>query len=213
MFQQMLAASLAVLRRPSVSTFEEFERDDLGAATVYVLLGALLSGILGVIAYVIQRPFIEQRLRQRPPDQPFAFDPVLMPGSLPAALGGNLIGALLGFFIFLALVFLLGRAFGGTGTFGQLAYDISLFWAPLAVIRALISLIAIGPLSILSGLALFAVGIYNLYLTYLGIQSGMNLPPRKALIIVLIPFILVIVLCCILALAVGWLISVSGQQR
>jgi hypothetical protein len=212
MFQQMLNASLAVLRRPSVSTFEEFERDDLGAATVYVLLGALISGILGVIAFAIRRPFIGQPLRERPVDQPFAFDPALMPQSWPTAIGGNLIGTLIGFFLFLGLVFLLGRAFGGTGTFGQLAYDISLFWAPLAVIQALISIFAIGPLAFLSGLALFAVGIYNLYLTYLGIQSGMNLPPNKALIIILIPFFLAIVLCCVLALAVGALIGVSGQR-
>jgi len=58
-------------------------------------------------------------------------------------------GTLIGFFIFLGIVYLIGRAFGGTGNFGELAFDMSLFWAPLMVVRALISIIAIGPLAFL----------------------------------------------------------------
>jgi hypothetical protein len=109
---------------------------------------------------------------------------------------GEVLWALIGFFIWVGLVYLVGRAFGGTGTFGQLAYDVSLFWVPLAVIRALVSLIAFGPLAVLAGLISLAVGIYNLILTFFGIQAGMNLPPNKAIIIMLLPLIISLVICC-----------------
>lgn len=212
MFRDMLNASLAVLRRPSVSTFEEFERDDLGAATVYVLIGALISAVLGAIAFAIQRPYIEEQLRNLEGQLggqfgQMPFDNILTPGSLIGAITNQLVWALIGFFIFLGLVYLIGRAMGGTGTFGQLAYDIALFWAPLAVVRAAVSILAIGPLAFLTGLISLLVAGYNLYLTYLGIQSGMNLPPNKALIIVLIPFLLGLLACCALLFAAGWFIT------
>lgn len=218
MFQQMFNASLAVLRRPSVSTFEEHEKDDLGSATIYVVVGALIAAVLGAIAFTIQRPYLEQQARdlQQQLGSQFggqmpAFDTLLAPRSLVGSVIGQIGWALVGFFIFLGLVYLIGRAFGGTGTFGQLAYDMALFWAPLAVLRAAISVIAIGPLAFLTGLVSLAVGLYSLYLTYLGIQSGMNLPPNKALIIMLIPAIIALVGCCGLALLIGVLVGAARQ--
>lgn len=224
MFQRMLNASRAVLTRPSVSTFEEFEQDDLGAATVYVLIGAAISAVLGAIAYLIQRPYIEARLQelqgnlqnqldmQLPADFAQNLSAATAPTSLIGAIGSQLIWALIGFFIFLGIVYLLGRLFGGTGTFGQLAYDISLFWAPVAVLRALIGIASFGWLSWLAGIASLVLGLYNLYLTYLGIQSGMNLPPNKALFVILIPLIIAVLGCCILAGGIAALIGAAGSR-
>lgn len=167
----MINGSIAVLTRPSVATFEEHEQNNLGWATIYVVIGAVIVGILQAITAVIQGA-------------------VSAPQTVQASPIGNIIGsvlgALIGFFIFLGIVYLLGRAFGGTGNFGELAFDISLYWAPLAVLQALVGVIAIGPLAILALLALLAVFGYNIFLTYLGIQSGMNLPSQKALYVVLI---------------------------
>jgi hypothetical protein len=217
MFQQMLNASMAVLRRPAVATFEEYERDDLGWATIYVAIGAVLAGILGAIAFAIQRPFIEQQLRDAEGQLGGQIDlsGAMAGQSITGAIFGNLFGTLIGFFIFLGIVYLLGRAFGGTGSFGQLAYDVSLFWAPLLVLRALISIIGIGPLAILTGLVSLAVAIYNIYLTYLGIQSGMNLPSNKALYVMLILvaiFVgLFVCVCVVFAAAITALFSGANQ--
>jgi hypothetical protein len=64
MLQEMFNASLAVLRRPSVSTFEEYERDNVGNAALYVIVGTVIAAILGAIGFFIKRPYIEAQLRQ-----------------------------------------------------------------------------------------------------------------------------------------------------
>ncbi|MCX7859618.1 MAG: YIP1 family protein [Chloroflexus sp.] len=64
------------------------------------------------------------------------------------------------------LIYLLGRAFGGTGSFGELAWGISLFSSPLAVAQTIANAIpSIG------GLISLALTLYGVYLTYLAIQS------------------------------------------
>ena len=73
----------------------------------------------------------------------------------------------------------------------------------MAVINALVGLISIGPLACLTFIVAIALGLYNLYLSWLSIQSGMNLPPNKALIVILLPFVVGLLLCCgLLALVV-----------
>jgi Yip1-like protein len=215
-FQYMLNASMAVLRRPAVGTFEEYEKNNLQWATIYVAIAAVVSAIFGAIAFTIQRPYIEQQLRDAQNQLGGQVDltGALAGRSIGGAIFSGLLGTLLGFFIFLGVVYLIGRAFGGTGNFGELAFDVSLFWAPLMVVRALIGLVAIGPLAVLTGLISFAIAIYNLYLTYLGIQSGMNLPKNKALYVILIIFgiFLVIGLCVVVVLA-GALAALFGSTQ
>ena len=216
-FQSMLNASMAVLRRPAVGTFEEYEKNNLQWATIYVAIAAVVSAILGAIAFAIQRPFIEQQLRDAETQLGGQLDltGALANRSLVGAIFSGLLGTLIGFFIFLGIVYLIGRAFGGTGNFGELAFDMSLFWAPLMVVRSLISIIAIGPLALLTGLVSLAIGIYNLYLTYLAIQSGMNLPKNKALYVILIIFgiALVIGLCVAVVFAAALAALFSSTQR
>lgn len=121
----------------------------------------------------------------------------------------TLIGTVIGLLIYWGIVYLLGRAFGGTGEFGELAYGFALFSAPLTVIGGLLSIIpAVGVFLSL------AVSIYGLYLTYLAIQSGMNLPANKALYVVLILFAILVAigLCVVLFFAaiIAAIIGASG---
>jgi hypothetical protein len=216
-FQYMFNASMAVLRRPAVGTFEEYEKNNLRWATIYVAIAAVVSAILGAIAFTIQRPYIEQQLRDAETRLGGQVDltSALASRSIVGAIFSGLLGTLIGFFIFLGLVYFIGRAFGGTGNFGELAFDMSLFWAPLMVVRALISIIAIGPLAILTGLVSIVIAIYNLYLTYLAIQSGMNLPKNKALYVILIIFgiVLVIGVCVFVVFAAALAALFSSTQR
>jgi hypothetical protein len=214
MFQQMLNASRAVLLRPSVSTFEEYERNDLGWATIYVAISAVVAALLNAIGFVLKRPYVEQQLRDLEnqlngqPLPPFFNSMMNMGGqSLVGSLVFGLLGTLIGFFFWLGIVYLLGRAFGGTGTFGELGYDMALFQAPIAVVNALISMIAIGPIAIVGSLATLALGLYSIYLTYVGIQAGMNLPGNKALLVILIPIIVLVVLCCLVSVLFGFAIA------
>lgn len=197
-FQYMLNGSRAVLTNPSVSTFEEYERDDLGWAVIYVAIGAAIVAVLSVIGFSIN-PAAGAGL---PPE----FRPTLF-----GALSSNIAGTLIGYFIWLGLVYGIGRLFGGTGKFGELAFDVSLYWAPLAIVSALIGVV---PIPVLSGLAALAAFVYNVYLTYLSVQSGMNLPRDKALYTILIPMAVFFLLICGLAVLIfGLVAAVNGGAQ
>jgi hypothetical protein len=217
MFDQMLNGSRAVLLRPSVATFEEHERNDLGWALIYIALGAVVAAILGAIRFALHGPAMEQALRQfqnQLGSQPLppGFDAFMGVSGLIATIITSLFGTLFWFFIWSGIVYLLGRAFGGTGAYGELAYDIALFQAPLGVISGLVSLIGFGPLVCLTGLIGFALWIYGFYLTWLSVQSGMNLPGNKALFVILLPILIVLLLCCGLsALILAWITLTPSQ--
>jgi Yip1-like protein len=182
-FQTMLNGSMAVIQHPAVATFEEHEKNDLQSATIYVVIGGLISGVFGAIASAIRG------------------------GSVGSGLIGNAIGAVIGFYIYLGIVYLLGRAFGGTGNFGELAYDISLFSAPITAVGSLL-----GIIPVLGGIAALVLGLYQIYLTYLGIQSGMNLPKDKAIIVMVIIFLigLAIIACIAVFFAAIFAAIMSG---
>jgi hypothetical protein len=219
MFQQMLAASQSILLRPSVATFEEHERNDLGWALIYTAIAAVVSAILSAIAFAITGGSQADALRQLQ-DQLGGGQP-LPPGATALASGLGLtgtifltlIGSIIGFFFWSGIVYLLGRAFGGTGAYGELAYDIALFQAPLNVISALLSIVGIGPLACVTGLVSLALGIYGIYLSWLSVQAGMNLPGNKALMVILIPLLVVILLVCGCIAILFSLIAVATQSN
>jgi hypothetical protein len=184
--QSMFNSSMAILQRPSVATFEEHEKNDLQAATIYVALGGLISGVFAAIAGAIRNT------------------------GIGSGLIGGILGAIIGFYIYVGLVYLLGRAFGGTGNFGELAYDISLFSAPITAVVSLLNIIPV-----LGGIAALALFIYQLFLTYLGIQSGMNLPKEKALLVMGIIFLIgvAIVACIALFFAAIFAAIMSGSNQ
>lgn len=211
-FQYMINGSRAVLTRPSVATFEEYERNNLNWALIYVAIGAVIAGILGAISFVINPPVVTPPA-DLPPELAQAFEEAAANAANASPIGlavQNLFGALLGFIIFTALVYALGRAFGGTGNFGELAFDLSLPYTPLAVFTALVNVIAIGPLAILTGLVAFAASLYQIYLSYLAIQSGMNLPKDKALYVMLILIGIALLIGCGIAMLVALGIAAMG---
>ncbi len=195
MFQEMLNGSIAVLSRPSVATFEEYEKDNLGWALIYTLIGAVLGVILATLrAAIFPDPALEQ-----------AGDAA--GGAIFGAVIGVLIASTIGFFIYYGIVYGLGRAFGGTGSFGELAYDMALFAVPLGVASNLLSLIPI-----VGGFVGFILWLYSLYLTYLGIQSGMNLPGNKALYVILIlAAIGIVIVACFAFFVVAIIAALSGS--
>lgn len=191
MFQEMINGSVAVFTKPSVSTFEEHEKNNLTWALIYSVIAGVINAILSTLRLSLFPAAI-------PADMPPEFAAAAQP-SILGAIAGGIFGTIIGLLMIWGLTFLLGRAFGGTGQFGELAYDLSLFGAPLTVIGSLLAFIPI-----LGGIAAFALSVYNLYLTYLAIQSGMNLPSQKALYVILIEFAIgvAIVLCFVLFAAV-----------
>lgn len=205
MFQEMINGSIAVLTRPSVSTFEEYEKNNLGWALIYSVTAGVINAIIGAIRSVlfpmVLTPEMQAQLEASGIDPATA---AAQPG-LFVSIGGAIVATVVGLLIAWGITYLLGRAFGGTGEFGELAYDMAFFGAPLTVIGSVLGLIPI-----LGGIAAIGLAIYNLYLTYLAIQAGMNLPGNKALYIILIQFafFLAIGLCIFLFFAA--IIGASG---
>ena len=184
----MINGSIAVLTKPSVATFEEHEKDNLTWALIYAVIAGVINAVLTALKDIIFPP----------PDG------AANVGLVSLVLGG-IIGTIIVLLISWGITYALGRAFGGTGQFGELAYDLALFGAPLTVIGSILNLIPV-----LGSLAALVLGIYNLYLTYLGIQSGMNLPKEKALYVIGIEFAIAVVLGICVFVALGAAIMGSG---
>ncbi len=174
---EMVNSSIVVMTKPSVSTFEMYERrGNLTSALVYVGIAAVIAGVLGAL---------------------------LSPAGVVAGLLSGLLSALVGFLVFTGAVFYIGRAQGGSGTFDEVAYTFALFSAPLTVIEAVLALFgrAIPLLGCLIGLPIaIALLVARVYFGYLAVQSSMNLRDSGKAIITLIA---AAVISLIVAIVIG----------
>jgi hypothetical protein len=130
----MFPQSVAVLSKPSVATFEQFERrGGVTEAAIYVVVGAVISGLLG-----------------------------LLKGGVGGLLTGVL-GTLISFGVFTGLVYLVGKnLFKGTGTYPEVAYTFALFFVPITVLSSVVGIIPI--LGAVVAFILGLVNIYFGYL-------------------------------------------------
>jgi hypothetical protein len=164
--QEMVNQSRAIITSPSVATFERYERHgNMTNAAIYVAIAAVISGLVGLI-------------------------------NGPNGLLSGLIGTMVQFFVFTGLVFFIGKNLAnGTGTWDEVAYTFSLFWAPLSVIGSLVGavilLLAFIPIiNSLAGLAGLVIGlallVVNIYFGYLAVQSSMNITDQGKAILTLV---------------------------
>lgn len=190
---EMVAQSRDVITHPGVDTFERYEkRGSLGTAGVYVLAAALIAGLL-------------------------AFLTVLLPGVQGnpfSVFVSGVVGALVNFVIFTAMVYYLGKSLAnGTGTWDEVAYSFALFVAPLAVVSGALTFIAtlLGSLPVLGwliGLA-GAVGaiivlVAQAFFGFLAVQSSMNIRDSgKALLVLVLSVIGTIVVQIALGIAIS----------
>jgi hypothetical protein len=174
---EMINSSVAVVTRPSVATFEMFERrGNLTNALIYVALGAVVTGLLGAIA------------------------------SPMGVIGGiitGVISTIVSFLVFTYAVFFIGKSQGGTGTYDEVAYTFSLFSVPLAVIGAVVGVIGrvLPLLGCIVGLPISLVLLAaQIYFGYLAVQSSMNLRESgKAIITLVVAAILTFIVGLVIA--------------
>jgi hypothetical protein len=186
MFQELINGSIAVLTKPSVATFEEHEKDNLTWALIYSVIAGVINAVLAAIGAQISGTGV----------------------GIGGAIVGGIFGTIIGLLISWGITFGLGRAFGGTGNFGELAWDFALFSAPLTVASSILGLIPV-----LGGIAAIALLIYNFYLSYLAIQSGMNLPSQKALYVILIEVAIGVVIGgCIIAIGGAAIFAIMNSS-
>ncbi|ABQ90809.1 Yip1 family protein [Roseiflexus sp. RS-1] len=162
---EMLNQSIQVLTKPGVETFERFERHGgQREATIYIMIAAAISAVAALVFGLLNG---------------------IVAALLNAALGFIL--AVAGFYIFVFLVYFIGKQQGGTGTQDEVFYTMALFVAPIQAVTGAVS--AIPLIGCLALPATLALGIYQIYLGYLGVRSSMNLDQSKAIITLVLAFI------------------------
>lgn len=147
----MFGQSLAVMTKPSVDTFERFEkRGGLTEALTYVAIGAV---IVGLITLISGGGFF---------------------GSIM-----SVISSVLAFLAFIFVAHYVGKSQGGTGTLDEVAYTFSLFWMPLAIIGSLVGfllvILTLGLGILLLPLLVFVMIALNIFFAFTAIKSSMNL--------------------------------------
>jgi hypothetical protein len=155
----MLNQSMTVLTKPSVQSFEQFERrGGQREALTYVIAAAVLVGVVGAVFGLL--------------------------GGVMGLVAGLLRGvfALVGFYIFAWVLNYVGKTQGGTGTQDEVFYTAALYTAPLLAVTGVVSAIPI--IGCLAAPVTFLLGIYQIYLGYLAARSSMNLQQTPAIITV-----------------------------
>lgn len=162
---EMVNSSIAVLTKPGVSTFEQYERrGTMRNGITYVVAAALVAGIVG-----------------------FVFGLLGGVGSAFAGLIIGLLGPLIGYLVFSYAVYFIGKNQGGTGTQDEVFYSTSLYVAPLLAIVGIIN--AIPVLGCLLLPVTLLLGLYQIYLAYLMTRASMNLAQNPAIITVVLAYI------------------------
>jgi hypothetical protein len=175
----MLSQSITVLTKPSVASFEQYEKHGgMREAMIYVGVAAALSGIIGLVFGLL------------------ASNPI----------GGLLSGVLrplVGYFVFSFVLFYMGKQQGGTGTQDEVFYTTALYTAPLQAIGSIVGIVLAGLIIIAPpvGVALaclvvpiaLVLAVYQAYLGYLAARSSMNLEQNKAIITVVVAFVVTLI--------------------
>jgi hypothetical protein len=87
------------------------------------------------------------------------------------------------------IVYLIARAFGGTGSYGQLAYVFAAIWSPLALVSSVLSLFTIIPLVGLCVLVIsIALFIYMLVLMVIATGAVQRIAGGSAAVSVIAPY-------------------------
>lgn len=162
---EMLNQSIQVLTKPGVETFERFERHGgQREATIYIMLASAISAAVSLVFGLLN-------------------------GVVAALIFGALgfILPVVSFYLFVFLVYFIGQQQGGTGTQDEVFYTMALFVAPIQAVSGAISAIPI--IGCLAAPLTFMLGLYQIYLGYLGVRSSMNLAQTPAIITLVLAFI------------------------
>ena len=110
----------------------------------------------------------------------------------------------LAFFVGVAILFVIAKIFGGTGTFLEQSYAMALYYVPIQGVIALL-----GLLPILGGLAAFVLGIYEIVLSVFAIAASQRLTIGRSVAVVLLPAVILFLLVCGLIVFVAAIVAAA----
>jgi hypothetical protein len=171
---EMISQSIAVLTKPSIATFELYEkRGRTKEALTYVTVAAVIVGIVGFVFGLF--------------------------GGIGSAIAGLVIGIvspLVGFYVFAYALYMVGKSQGGTGTQDEVFYTASLYTAPILAVTGIVGRIPL--LGCVLAPVTLVLSIYQAYLGYLAARSSMNLDQTKGIITVVVAIIIQIIVVAII---------------
>jgi hypothetical protein len=184
---------------------EEMGKASWDIIWVQLIFYAIISTILSYLATLISGTNLNT------PTGGGSVNPALLQSIRSITLGitfGQIILIPLFFFIGMAIIYGLARAFGGQGTFLTQSYTYLLFDVPLGIVSSLIALIPIA-----GGFIAIAIGIYRIVLAIFSVMAVHRLSGGRATAVVLIPIGVALLLICGLLVLVVALFAAALQQH
>src|SRR6266516_4830437 len=196
---------IKVTTKPGPMTFaEEMGKASWDIVWVQLIFYAIISTILSYLATLISGMNFNTTSTG-------SVNPALLQSIRYITLGitfGQIILIPLFFFIGMAIIYGLARAFGGQGTFLTQSYTYLLFDVPLGIVSSLIALIPLA-----GGFIAIAIGIYRIVLAIFSVMAVHRLSGGKATAVVLIPIGVALLLACGLLVLVVALFAAALQQH
>ncbi len=170
----MMSTWMMVLTKPSKASFDAAKGK---VNTTMTLLGLVVAGIIVGLLGALTTGDV---------------------GKMVTGMIGGVIGAVIGFYLFNLLVWVIAKILGGSGGFMDQANLLGTFFIPLLVVNAILGLIPV-----VGAILTLVVGIYELFLTGLALQSCHGLTPGKAWLVVAILVVLYIIFVVVLAATIA----------
>jgi hypothetical protein len=195
------------LTKPSEQTFFSLAQSPnakLTTALIWVFLGSLVNILF---ASLVQGAIFRQMMR----NTNFGQNALPRSGvSILASVCAGPIVSVIGFVIFVGIVQLLARMFGGRGTFEQLAYAIAAIVTPFSLINSVFTLLAAIPfVGLCFGFISLLGVLYVIALEVMAVKGVNQLGWGQALGSYFLPGI---VLCCCLSVGVFAIARAIGTQ-
>ena len=199
------------ITRPSEQTFARIALSPdakVSTALLWIFLGSLVSFFL---ASLVQGAVMRQFLQNSD----------LGGNGVPAGLGGGLVTAICGapiaalvsvviFAIFVGVVQLVAKMFGGTGTFEQLAYATAAIATPFSLISGVLTLLSAIPyVGLCFGLVSLIAGVYVIALDVMAVKGVNQFGWGPAIGSYFLPGL--VLFCCLAVGAIG-LVSLAGPS-
>jgi hypothetical protein len=214
MLVSMFKSGLTILRHPSIETIQAHMQPNLRWALIYHGLALLVASTVTVLFLPIQEAANAAIMQQLFPSSSEAFISRPTSSILPLWMLW-LVSLAFGAFSVLCnygLLYGIGRALGGAGRFATFAFAFALIAVPITIINIVINLASISFLACLTLPIVLGTSVYFIYLEYLVIRAALELPKDKAIITLLIPFIILFLLTCAIIAAIWIFIALPAVQ-
>jgi hypothetical protein len=199
---------LNALTKPNEQTFAEMAASPNAKSTtalLWVFIGSLVNFFF---ASLVQGAVMRQMMQQYGGDGQFQFG---TGNRLISVVCGAPIAAVISVVIFavvVGIVQFIARAFGGTGTFDQMAYTSAAIWTPFTLISSVLTLLSAIPfVGLCFGLVSLVALLYVLFLAVTAVKGVNQVGWGQAAGSCLLP---VVGLCCCLSIGSFAIVQALG---